>query len=59
MNSLLLWEGYFYDRLSDALEENNKNQKIENEIKEKLEKIKNLLDINKAVELLTKKRKKY
>ena len=55
MNSLLLWEGYFYDRLSDALEENNKNQKIENEIKEKLEKIKNLLDINKAVELLTNK----
>ena len=46
INSLLLWEGLFYDRLNSALEENSKNEKIENEIKEKIIKFKILLDIN-------------
>ena len=52
MNSLLLWEGLFYDRLNNALEENNKNNKIENEIKEKINKIKNILELNKTIDLL-------
>ena len=30
INSLFLWEGLFYDRLNSALEENNKNENIEN-----------------------------
>ena len=54
INSLLLWEGLFYERLNNALEDNNKNDKIENEIKEKINKIKNILDINKTIELIMK-----
>ena len=46
INSLLLWEGLFYDQLNSALEENDKNSKIENEIKEKLNKIQNLIEHN-------------
>ena len=54
INSLLLWEDLFYERLNNALDENNKTKKIENEIKEKINKIKNILDIDKTVELLSK-----
>ena len=54
INSLLLWEGLFYERLNNALDDNNKNDKIENEIKEKINKIKNILDINKTIELIMK-----
>ena len=45
INSLLLWEGLFYNKLNSALEENDKNEKIENEIKEKMNKIKEYLEI--------------
>jgi len=46
INSLLLWEGFFYNKLYCALEENDKNEKIENEIKEKINKIKEYIEIN-------------
>ena len=52
INSLLLWEGLFYDRLNNSLEENNKTDKIENEVKEKINKIKNILDISNNIEIL-------
>ena len=45
INSLLLWEGLFYNKLNSALEENDKNEKIENEIKEKMNKIKEYLEV--------------
>ena len=54
INSLLLWEGLFYEKLNNSLDENNKTNKIENEIKEKLNKIKNILDINKTIEIIIK-----
>ena len=54
INSLLLWEGLFYERLDSSLEDNSKNAKIENEIKEKLDKIKNLFDISNTGELINK-----
>ncbi len=46
INSLLLWEGMFYNKLNCALEENDRNAKIENEIKEKITKIKDFIEIN-------------
>ena len=54
INSLLLWEGLFYEKLNNSLDENNKTNKIENEIKEKLNKIRNILDINKTIEIILK-----
>ena len=46
INSLLLWEGLFYNKLNCAVEENEKNENIENEIKEKINKIKELIEFN-------------
>ena len=46
INSLLLWEGLFYNKLINALEDNDKNGKIENEIKDKINKIKEYLESN-------------
>jgi hypothetical protein len=46
INSLLLWEELFYNRLNSSLEDNDKNTKIENEIKSKLNKIKESIDTN-------------
>ena len=54
INSLLLWEGLFYERLESSLEDNSKNAKIENEIKEKLNKFKNLFEISNTGELINK-----
>ena len=51
INSLFLWEGLFYDRLNSALEENNKNENIENEIKDKILKFKKLLDVDKTTDV--------
>ena len=45
INSLLLWE-LFYNKLNSALEDNEKNEKIENEIKNKLNKIKEYLELS-------------
>ena len=47
INNLLLWDNLFYDRLKTSLEENNKNQKIENEIIDKLKKIQYLMENSK------------
>ena len=44
INNLLLWENLFYDKLKSSLEENNKNQRIENEINDKLKKLQNLME---------------
>ncbi len=46
INNLLLWENLFYEKLNSSLEENNKTDKIENEIKEKYIKLKHLIDNN-------------
>ena len=46
INSLLLWEDLFYNKLNSALEDNDKNEKIENEIKDKINKIKEYLENN-------------
>ena len=46
INSLLLWEGYFYNKLNTALEDNDKNENIENEIKEKIDKIREYIEFN-------------
>ena len=54
INSLLLWEDHFYERLNNALDENNKTKQIENEIKEKINKIKDILDMDKTIELFSK-----
>ena len=54
INSLLLWEGLFYERLDSSLEENSQNAKIENEIKEKLNKFKSLFEISNKGELINK-----
>ena len=54
INSLLIWEDLFYEKLNNALDENNKTNKIENEIKEKINKIKNILDVNKTIEIIMK-----
>ncbi len=45
INSLLLWK-LFYKKLNLALEDNEKNEKIENEIKNKLNKIKEYLELS-------------
>jgi len=44
INSLLLWEELFYNRLNCSLEDNDKNEKIENEIKSKINKFKENID---------------
>ena len=46
INNLLLWENLFYVKLKSSLEENNRTDKIENEIQEKMLKLKNLIDNN-------------
>ena len=46
INSLLCWEELFYNKLNSALEDNDKNEKIENEVKEKINKIKEYLENN-------------
>ena len=46
INNLLLWENLFYEKLNSSLEENNKTDKIENEINEKYVKLKHLIDNN-------------
>ena len=46
INNLLLWENLFYDKLKSSLEENNKSERIENEINDKFAKIKNLIENN-------------
>jgi hypothetical protein len=46
INSLLLWEGLFYNKLNCSLEENDRNEKIENEIKDKINKIKDYIEFN-------------
>ena len=52
INSLLLWEELFYNKLNYSLEDNEKNWKIENEIKEKIIKTKEYIEtMNKNEEL--------
>ena len=46
INNLLLWENLFYDRLRTSLEENNKNEKMENDISDKFKKLQNLVENN-------------
>ena len=46
INSLLLWEDLFYNKLNSALEDNDKSGKIENEIKDKINKIKEYFENN-------------
>ena len=47
INNLLLWENLFYDKLKASLDENNKYQRIENEINDKLKKLQNLMENSK------------
>ena len=44
INNLLLWENLFYEKLKSSLNENNRSTKIENEIDEKLKKLKDFLE---------------
>jgi hypothetical protein len=46
INNLLLWENLFYDKLKSSLEENNKTERIENEINDKFAKLKYLMENN-------------
>ena len=46
INNLLLWENLFYEKLKISLDENNKNEKLENEINEKYKKLQNLIESN-------------
>ena len=46
INNLLLWENLFYEKLKSSLDENNRNEKLENEINEKFKKLQNLIDNN-------------
>ena len=50
INNLLLWENLFYDKLKSSLEENNKSSKIENEINDKLKKLKDFIENDKNEE---------
>ena len=50
INNLLLWEILFFGKLKSSLEENEKNQKIENEIIQKKKKISKLIEESKAWE---------
>ena len=54
INSLLLWEDLFYNKLNNALEDNDKSGKIENEIKDKINKIKEYFENNKKNNSLNK-----
>ena len=54
INSLLFWEDLFYNKLNSALEDNDKNAKIENEIKEKTNRIKEYLETKNKINLLNK-----
>ena len=47
INNLLLWENLFYDKLKASLDENNKYQRIENEVNDKLKKLQNLMENSK------------
>ena len=46
INSTLLWEQLFYTKLTSAIEDNNKNKKIENEIENKMKNIKDFIESN-------------
>ena len=58
INSLLFWEDLFYNKLNTSLEDNDKNAKIENEIKEKMNKIKEYIENNNKTNLISKEETK-
>ena len=47
INNLLLWENLFYLKLKSSLDENNKTNKLENDINDKRNKLQNLIENNK------------
>ena len=46
INNLLLWENLFYLKLKSSLDENNKTNKLENDINDKRNKLQNLIENN-------------